>query len=247
MPDPTVKVPLIGKRIPRKGVIFGVIGGGGVLAYIYIKRKTTGVNPASSSFGYGYGYGTGSYGYGGMSAPGYYGYGFGYGMGSGFGYGYGLPGGGGGVVSTPIPTGTNPAPGATTNGQWVRQTVPMLTAAGRNRAAATLALSRYVRGVEVTGDEGQIVTEAIGLNDQPPVPGANGYPPRIRRKPPSGQGKHPKPPKSTHTIIAPGNRTAWQLANDNHLTEAMLIGMNLNLARYVGTKHPIPKGTRVKV
>jgi hypothetical protein len=250
MPDlnGSVKVPLAG-RVPKKSLVFGVIGGAGVLTYIIWKRKATGADPAASSYAYGYGYG--SFGYGaGMAAPGYYGYGFGYGASGGFGYGYGLPGGGGGGTSPPpIPTGTNPGASGTpvTNGQWVRQTVPMLTAAGRTRSAATLALSRYTRGVAVTSDEGQIIVEAIGLNDQPPVAGTNGYPPKIHRKPPGGQGKHPKPPKSHKTIIAPGNRTAWQLAHDHDLTEAMLIGMNLNLARFVGTHHPIPKGTRVKV
>jgi len=84
-----VKVPLIG-NIPKRGLVIGVLAGGGVLAYVLYRRHQAN-QAAMTADGYGYGYG--SYGYA-ESQPGYYGYGYGYGSAGGTGYGYGGFGGG---------------------------------------------------------------------------------------------------------------------------------------------------------
>jgi len=67
-----VKVPLLG-NVPKKGVMIGVLGGAGILAYVYYKKKTAAAAMTSAA-ATGYGYGASAYGYG-EGTPGYYGYG----------------------------------------------------------------------------------------------------------------------------------------------------------------------------
>jgi len=93
-----VKVPLIG-QLPKRGVVIGVVGGGGLLAYLYYRKKR--MEAAATKTGTPYGYGTYAYGYGAGAVPaGYYGYG----------YGYGNPAFGGGM--TPYPIGSEYSYGA---------------------------------------------------------------------------------------------------------------------------------------
>jgi len=92
MPD--VHVPLIG-NVPKTGVVMGTVGGGGLLAYLYWRKKKMESQAATTpDSAYAYGYGSGAV------PAGYYGYG----------YGYGNPAFGGGM--TPYPIGSEYSYGA---------------------------------------------------------------------------------------------------------------------------------------
>jgi len=51
----------------------------------------------------------------------------------------------------------------------------------------------------------------------------------------------------THTITANGKLDLYYTAKLNHITEGKLVRLNPKLSYLVGSKKPIPKGTRVKV
>jgi hypothetical protein len=51
----------------------------------------------------------------------------------------------------------------------------------------------------------------------------------------------------THTITANGKDDLWRTAKNNSITEGHLVRLNPNLAHLVGSKRPIPRGTKVKV
>lgn len=262
-----VHLPAVG-NVPKKGIIIGVVGGGAVLAYTLYRHKSAAAAGMPAAGGAGV-YGYSSYGYGGSSgydpyAGSSYGYGGGssasgsvtpYPAGSEYGYGqygYGYynpytgtyegtqpPGGvsGGGVASTP--PATNPA--------WVAAVVPKLAKAGYKAPAAIGALARYTQGLSLNANQHAIVTAALALEGDPPEAGKNGHPPAIVTAPPSGQGKPPKGPKPTKTITANGHQDVFAIAHANGVTEGLVVAWNLNLAKYVGSKHPVPAGTRVKV
>jgi hypothetical protein len=254
MPD-KIKLPLIGAQ-PRGAVLAGgaaVVVVGGYLAYKhFVKPKTT----TGSTYGYGTGgygtYGYGQYGYG--TPYGSYGYGaYGYGQYSGAG-GFG----GGGYQSYPYygyGTGTGTTTTAiTTNAEWSRAVLKQLRHSGFSEMVMFMALGRYLEGLSLNNEQQHVIEAAIAVEGDPPVPGANGYPPKVKiaprtgHKPPRKQGGGGTgPPVATHYITANGHEDLYQIAHANGITEAKLVALNLNLSKYVGTGKPIPAGTRVKV
>lgn len=178
----TVKVPLFGQQ-PKGRVIGVVIGGVAVSAYmIYRAQKknaaaqaATQQAAASAAYGYNaYGYGAHSaYGYGHLPA-GYYGYGeFGYGSPP-FGVGGGLHGYGYGSQGTPTP------PAITTNAEWAQAAIAQLKSEGFQEQPVAEALGAYELGRPVTAAQRTIIQAAIGVEGEPPVPGKDDYPPKIR-------------------------------------------------------------------
>jgi hypothetical protein len=254
MPD-KIKLPLIGAQ-PRGAVLAGgaaVVVVGGYLVYKHF------VKPKTATTGSTYGYGTGGYGTYGYGAGGYGTYGYGYGQSpygtAGFGgggyqswpYGYGT-GGGGTTTTTAI----------TTNAEWSRAVNRQLRHSGFSEMTILLALGRYLEGLSLDNDQQHVIEAAIALEGDPPVPGKDGYPPKVRisartgHKPgtPRGHktgGGGTGPPTATHYITANGHEDLYQIAHANGISEARLIALNLNLAKYEGTGKPIPAGTRVKV
>lgn len=99
-------------------------------------------------------------------------------MGSGFGYPGGGPGGG---TGGPLPTGTG---GFTTNSQWAQAAESYMGSNGNDAIAA--ALGKYLTGQPVTGDQAQIIEEAIAAEGNPPVNGPNGMPPSFKTIPGGG-------------------------------------------------------------
>lgn len=51
----------------------------------------------------------------------------------------------------------------------------------------------------------------------------------------------------THTITASGKDTLWRTAHMEGISEGKIVRLNPHLSYLVGTKKPIPRGTRVKV
>jgi len=58
-----------------------------------------------------------------------------------------------------------------------------------------------------------------------------------------GQGSKP----GTHTNTAPGTLDLYYLATLNGITESVLLKLNPNLRHLLGSKKPVPRGTKVKV
>jgi hypothetical protein len=148
-----------------------------------------------------------------------------------------------GLTSTTVPpdTGTGDTgtgTGAETVAEWEQAAIADMSAAGVSSAvlqAATSGIPRYLAGLPLTDAQASAVQQAVALAGEPP-----GGPYTIKRS--------PAPPKpTTHTITANGKEDLYQIATDNHITEGQLVAMNLSLAHYVGTKKPIPAGTKVKV
>jgi len=150
--------------------MLAVVGVGGYLFYKhYIAAKT----PVAGAAGYGYG--ASSYG---MAA---YGSQYGY---AAFGYGYvpaGYPGGGGGYpwwsgygYGQRPPTGPQPI---TTNAQWFQAAIADLGSTGADKIG--VALAAYIAGLPVGQSSQQIIMEAQAFEGPPPVPGLNGYPPKV--------------------------------------------------------------------
>ena len=52
---------------------------------------------------------------------------------------------------------------------------------------------------------------------------------------------------ATHTITASGKQDLYYTAKGNGITEGHLVRLNPHLSYLVGTKRPIPRGTKVKV
>jgi hypothetical protein len=263
----TIKIPLLGPQ-PKGAVIMGGVAAAGVTAYLIIRHMRSSGTPASAS-GYGYGYAYGAYGYGayGYGQTDTYGYGTGsvtpypfaseYGYGA-FGYGQYNPytgqylGGGGGVTgvgTTPGPTGAAPA----TNAQWTQNVITQLQGV-YPEIEILAATGRYLSGRALGATNQKIIESALAIEGDPPQAGANGYPPKVKIAPQPGQkkpgqpnpgGHNSKPP--THYITANGHQDLYYIARNYNLTESQLLAMNLNLSKYVGSKKPIPKGTRVKV
>jgi hypothetical protein len=264
MPD-TVRIPILGKSMPKGAVLAGgaaVLGVGGLLVWRHL-HPSTGTTPATTTgtgaYGYGssaYAYGYGAYGYGASGNVTPYPYGEEYGYGA---YGYGdynpytgqylgggtgsLNGSGGGTTTTTGPV----AP--TTNSEWSQAVISGLKGTkGYNELTILNALGRYLRGQNLSADQARIVTEATALEGDPPVPGANGYPPKMHSSPPKGQKKPGGGgPPPTHFIRANGHEDLYKIARDNNISENQIVGYNPHLRKYEGTGHSVPKGTRVKV
>jgi LysM repeat protein len=147
-----------------------------------------------------------------------------------------------GLGTTTVPpdtgTGTTTGTGAQTVAEWEQAAIADMSAAGVSAAvlsAATSGIPRYLAGLPLTDAQASAVQQAVALAGEPP-----GGPYTIKRT--------PAPPKpTTHTITANGKDDLYKIATDNHITEGQLVSMNLSLAHYVGSKKPIPAGTKVKV
>jgi len=235
MPD--VKVPVLG-NVPKGAVIAGGLSAVAVGGYAWWRHQK------GQQVGGEYGYGAGAYGYGSE----FYGQ-FGdqqvtpFPMGSEYGYGafgYGMYNPyTGQYLGPPVPGqsgATSPAAPAT-NLQWVQMAVQGLHVKG-----SRVALLAYVGGLPLTANQARIVQEAIGLMGNPPVAGANGYPPKWHRAPQPGQNGH-----HVHTITANGHMTLWQIAHAHGDSEGKVVRLNPRLSHYVGTKKNVKKGTRVRV
>lgn len=175
MPN-TVKVPLLGTH--KKGTVIGVAIGGVVVSGYMIwryQKKNVAEQAAAQQAAAASAYGYSAYGYGhGVMPQGFFGYGegnFGYGM-PGFGVG-----GHFGYGTNPV---TTPAPAITTNAQWAQAALGQLTSEGFQARTTAEALGAYELGREVTPAQQSIIQAAIGVEGEPPVPGPNDYPPKIR-------------------------------------------------------------------
>jgi PASTA domain len=148
----------------------------------------------SSQYGYGYGYGSPSQ---------YYGYGFGYGSavneagepneweyGYGeYGYGYYDPATGqyeGAASGTSNLTPTGAAP--TTNPEWATVATNDLVEQGYSAQTVSGALGPYLQGQAISASQVAIVQAALAYAGNPPVPGANGYPPAYNTQGTTGGG-----------------------------------------------------------
>lgn len=138
-----------------------------------------------------------------------------------------------GVGSVLPPTVTQ----VSTNAAWAQECEALLTQEGFDPVTVAAALGKYLTGGSLTSAQEGIVQAAIGLEGPPPMPVPPGPPPN------PNQHKEPK----TKTVTANGKQTLYQIATANGITEGKLVGMNLQLARFVGTKKNLPKGTKVKV
>lgn len=87
---------------------------------------------------------------------------------------------------------------ATTNAQWVQEVLSYVESNDIGDASTfSVSLGKYISGQYATDNDVSLINQAIAINNQPPVAGANGYPPSINRTPPtSGTG--------TTTTGAPG-------------------------------------------
>lgn len=84
--------------------------------------------------------------------------------------------GGGGGPST---SGTTVNPIAT-NAEWTQAAESYLTSNGLSFSPVSSALGKYITGQPLTSSEAGIVNQAIAAVGQPPVAGANGYPPSLK-------------------------------------------------------------------
>jgi hypothetical protein len=176
-----VKTPGLGK-VNKPTLVIAGLAAVGAAVYAYEKKKKAAAAaavPQAAGYGYGYAYG-GGYGYGGVSGVGgvgglvsggavspQYAYG-GYAYG---GYGYGVTGG---SAPPPVP----PAQIPVSNAQWVQYAQQFLVSQGYNSQLVSSALTAYIHGQNVGSGE-NIVNAAIAFEGDPPVAGANGYPPSI--------------------------------------------------------------------
>jgi hypothetical protein len=191
MPE-SYRVPIIGTA--NKGVVIAGVGAlvfvGGWAIYKHEKAKkaaaaeaTAAAIPQTMAYGYGaaaYGYGSQFYGYGSQYAPEEY-----------YGYGAGAYGGGSYPPWYGYGVGGTPTPPPATNASWVQNALSLLNSNGYSTMTALTALSKYIAGQSVTANQASIIQAAEALAGPPPVPGANGFPPAIRRSgnnPGQGQG-----------------------------------------------------------
>jgi hypothetical protein len=201
-------------------------------------QKTDATGGAAYAYGYGgYGYGSEFYGQFGTDQVTPFPMGSEYGYGA-FGYGMYNPYTGQ-YLGPPVPgqSGATSPTAPATNLEWVQTAQQEL-----NTKGSRTALLLYVGGLPLTATQARIVQEAIGIAGNPPVPGPNGYPPKWHQAPKPGQNGH-----HTHTIIANGHQTLWQIAHANHDSERKVVMLNPALSHYVGSKKNVRKGTRVKV
>jgi hypothetical protein len=202
----TVKLPGLGP-VPKKTLAIVALVGGGVLAYMYIRkaRAASGTGTTAAAAGTdpnldpqtGFDYGTpqdletlnaGSAGLG---------FGSGLGLGSG-GQGSGEffdPNTGQFDLSSPF-TGGSTATAVTTNAEWEQEAIGDLEAGGVAQStvnAAESGLPRYLAHLTLSEAQASAVQMAVGLAGPPP----SGGPFSIRRAAP------PPPPKTTNKVKVP--------------------------------------------
>jgi hypothetical protein len=190
----TLETP-IGK-VPKKGAVIVGVGAVGVLGIVWYRSKQQASQAATSSGtsstdssnidpATGYPYGSAedvaaeqqlqgqSGALGPLYDPQYYG-------GYGGGYGGGFPG--------PQSPGT-----FTSNAQWSQFAEDYLVnTVGESASDVGNALGKYITGQPLTTDQEAFVNQAIAFAGQPPVPGADGFPPSMRNAP------APPPPPPPH-------------------------------------------------
>jgi hypothetical protein len=217
----TVHVPVLG-NVPKGAVIAGGLTAVVVGGWVWYRHATG--QPTDSAQ-------TDSTDSTDPNAPDQYGYD------SSYGYdGYGaIDGGGYGVVPpTPAPLPAAPA----TNADWLRAA----RRDGFKTVAETLALRLYLGGVPLTHQQTIIVREAIGIVGDPPVPGANGYPPKWHSAPAPGH----KITEPGYHFTTNGHQTVYQIAHNHGVTEGALVSHNTRaLSRYVGSHRNVPAGIRL--
>jgi hypothetical protein len=217
-----IKLPGVGE-VPRGGVIAGGIIAIGAGIYLYIKHKDAAAAPAVPAAGYGYGYQAQGYGYGYGTQGFQAGYAAGYGLGiATAGYGTGVAGYGYGYTPTTPTGGGTPVP--TTNALWLADAEAALDPT-HSPATVSAALGKYLAGGTLTSDQASIVSLAIAAVGDPPVPGANGYPPAVHTSAPGGQ---PKPGSGTgkeigkrHTASGTTSLNTW--AKNNKTTAGEVV------------------------
>jgi PASTA domain len=190
---------ILGHEFSQGQTIAGVgalvfVGGYSLWKYEKDKKAAAAASASSqTSNQYGYGYGSPSQ---------YYGYGFGYGTvneagepneweyGYGeYGYGYYDPatgqyeGAASGTSNLP-PTGAAP----TTNAEWSTVATNDLVEEGYSANTVAGALGPYLQGQPLTSAQVGIVQAALAYAGNPPVPGANGYPPAYNTQGTTGGG-----------------------------------------------------------
>lgn len=167
---------VFGRQIPTgTATVIGVGGVGiaGYMVYRYKKQKKQATAVASSGAGYGYGQG---YGYNQYSPYGTAGFGYGSGYYGSFGYGTdfgaipgGFPGGGPGPTQVGgtgqgYGYGTQPQ----TQQQWIAAATTALEKDGYSATAVQNALGRWFLGMDLTTNQVNIVSAAIGAVGDPP-------------------------------------------------------------------------------
>lgn len=148
--------------------------------------------------------------------------------------------GGGGVG------GTGQAPGSfANNAQWAQAAEQAIGSTGGDAKAT--ALGRYLLGQSANPTQRQAIEQAIAAEGDPPVAGANGFPPSIRDTP-SNPPPHPPGNKPTKTVDSNGHDTLRDIAaHSGTTTYPQAEKLNPWAHRYTVKTKPIPAGFKVKV
>lgn len=196
-------VPALGK-VNKPTLVVAGIAAVGAAAWAYYKHKKDAAAAAAATTqasAYGYGYGAAGYGYGAELAAQeqalaqQYAYGGNYASG----YGYGVTGGG---TAVNVPAQNVPV----SNSQWVAYAQTFLGSQGYNTSLVGTTLNEYVSGQSVGANQG-IVEAAIAFEGDPPVAGANGYPPSIN----TGGSNAGQP--SSSSVQTASNKEAGAISN----------------------------------
>ena len=95
---------------------------------------------------------------------------------------------------------TYPSPQFASNAAWEQAALDyIVNQAGGDEHTVSQALGAYLAGQEVNASQESIINEATGSQGLPPVAGANGYPPSIKRVAVSPPGPTPTSPKALTT------------------------------------------------
>ena len=189
----TVKLPGLGP-VPKKTLAIVALVGGGVLAYMYI-RKARGSTAAASTAtaagtdpnldpatGFDYGTPQDLEALNANAGSNNLGFGSGTGIGAGGSGEFFDPNTGQFDLSSPFTGGTGPAP-VTTNAEWEQEAIGDLESGGVSQAtisAAESGLPRYLAHLTLSSAQASAVQMAVGLAGPPP----SGGPFSIRRAPP---------------------------------------------------------------
>jgi hypothetical protein len=251
---PGMKKPM--KKSTKTWLIVGLVGAAGITIYFVMRARQNSASATSAtdpnidpSTGIPYSQEYGGYGASGLGGtPSLYGY---YDPNTGqFITGVGSTGSGG-VVTAP-----------SSNAEWAQQVEAYLSNLGYNPMTVAAAIGRYLAGLPLTANARAIVEAALGFYGNPP----QGAPP-IKSQGGGGGGQggggnggggHHKqggggtgPPHHTIRHITIGGPHAtkdlYQIAKQYGITEQRLLALNPFLKKYEGTKHPIPKRTRIRV
>lgn len=245
-----VNIPGLGPT-PKGAVIGIVVVSGGIGGYILWKsakkKKAAAVAAASASTTAktGYGYGTQGYGYGSSVPYGSSGYGYGaygeftpypveeaYGYGQ-YGYGYYNPITGqyyGPATDNGSGTGEGTTP--STNAQWTQDAISILSSEGYNSVTVQTALGAWLNNQQITNNQEQIVSAAIGALGEPPDP-----PSSTNTSPASGQSG------SGGTVTVPNVKGQPAMTALSTLKSAGLVGhigsgFDSNERNIVGSQTP---------